>query len=150
MPASKKDLKPRARSRYAAGLSLEEIAAELGVSVSTISRWKSADERGGRSWNLAPAPDDLGDLQDIIAALIKRLRALAHDDATTTPAWADSLTKLLTGLDKTINLFGDSLQLMIALDRFSQWFEQHLEAEDVVIVRRAMNAYMEEIKETNR
>jgi len=150
VPASKQDLKPRARSRYAAGLSLEEIAAELGVSVSTISRWKSADERAGRSWDREPPAGDLADLRDVIGALIKRLRRLTHDESMTTPAWADSLTKLLGSLDKTITLFGDSLQLMVAMDRFSEWFETRLGADDLAVMRRVVNEFIADLKEGTR
>jgi len=147
VPASKKDLKPRARSRFAAGLSLEQIAAELGVSVATISRWKAFDKRAGHSWEQEAPISDLADLRDVISALIKRLRSLAHDESMGTPAWADALMKLMNSLDKTIGLFGDSLQLMIAMDRFSRWFEERLKDEDLALVRRVVNGFVADLKE---
>ncbi len=147
MPASKQEALPRARRLYAQGQSADEIAESLGVSASTIYRWMAADSKAGRDWDAQQQISDFSDLRDVIGALVVRLRVHVEDTAMPPGKWADITIKLINSLEKTLDLFGDNLQKMIAMDWFSAWFEARYTGEELRILRGAVNGCMAEMKE---
>ncbi|MFW6189449.1 MAG: DUF1804 family protein [Planctomycetota bacterium] len=50
MPTSKQHLAPQAKFFYTRGAGLAEIADRLGLSESTLYRWKAEDEEAGEPW----------------------------------------------------------------------------------------------------
>ncbi len=147
MPASKQEALPRARRLYAQGNSIEEIAEAVGVSASTIWRWMAADSKAGRDWDAQQQISDFSDLRDVIGALVVRLRKHVEDTAMPPGKWADITIKLVNSLEKILELFGDNLQRMIAIDWLSSWFEARYTGEELRILRDAVNGCMADMKE---
>ncbi len=142
-------LKAKARTLFESGKSVPAIAQTVKRSESTVYRWMTADERRGDPWERRQQVN-VSDLRDVIAVLIGRLREHAQDRSIPTPAWADALMKLLTSLDKTTDMFGDSLQKLIVVEELLRLAQDELDEDDFPVVVGFLNGYMAAVEEACR
>lgn len=138
-------MRPEARSLYAQGESVEDIAAFVGVNPATVYRWKAADERVGRPWQERGSETPF-DPTALIRILEGRLMVDAQDKKLVGPAYYDAILKAIQGLEKTLQLYGDLAQRLNAMHGFVAWAVGHVEGEDLAAVRRTVADYLDDLK----
>ena len=142
-------LKAQARTLFESGQPVPAIAESLRKSPSTIYRWRDQAAEAGDPWG-REAQMDVVNLRDVIGKLTARLRTHANDEDMDTAAWADALVKLLAGLSKTIELFGDSLQKLIVVEELLRRAQDELDEDDFPTVTAFLNGYMASVEEACR
>jgi len=147
MATSKAHLKPQARALYAQGVSLSEIGDSLGVSTSTVSRWRSAAEDTATDWDRQRDDHESRDPVALLEILERRREQMAEagpgDEAG---SWADTLWKVQRVIESVRDEFEDITTQMAVLTKFARFVGEELPEEDLRAVQRATAAYLQHIK----
>lgn len=152
MSPSKQDSLLQARVLYAQGVPIDEIAVTVGVSVRTVARWKAAEAKAGRDWDVLReeyvGQDPravLAILDDAIAAVAGQMRA-ALKAGKPIPPLADALQKIDNVRQRFADRFGNlPVVLGVFLD-LTEWAGHAVPDEDLAALRRVMDGYLAEIK----
>jgi len=153
VPQTKQDLIPQARELYARGISLAEIADSLHVNASTISRWKAAAEKAGRPWSAARERAQGHDPRAVLSILDQSLAGMATDlreavkgDKGSVVALADALQKVDNVRARLEARYGGITTELAVLEKFALFVRDHLDDVDLGVVRRAVDAYLDDAK----
>ena len=156
MPLSKQELMPKARAKYARGLSPDEIAASLGVSVRTVKRWRKAGADAGADWDEQRDAERARDPRAILRAIESRLEKLAapkdkkegaEGEKEMPPAtWFDAMMKGINSLEKAYDLYGDLDMKMNAIEGLVAWATEHASLDDFATLQRLVPAYLADLK----
>jgi transcriptional regulator with XRE-family HTH domain len=145
----------RARRLYARGLSRKEVAEAVGVAKSTVQRWARHDARQGRDWQDARRRCQ----QRRPTLIIERLedcfaRLLSHKEEQEQAGKGkkkleDRLLKLLRVIELYRKTRDDSETQLAALEDFVAFCVRQVPADDMEVIRGAVNSYIEHLKREN-
>lgn len=148
MSASQAYKKPHARILYAQGLTLSDIADNLGVDVSTVSRWKSSDEGSTSDWDAQRKEHERRDPLALLGILEKHREGLAEQGPGKEPgSWADTLYKVQRIIDAIRDEFEDISTQLAVLQKFGDFVGENLSETEREAVQRATAAYLAHLKE---
>ncbi len=146
MPKSKRDLIPDARALFVSGLSVEQVADSVGVSASTIHRWKSADEKGGHPWESRRADHEQRDPRALLVILETRFFELAN----TTLLDPDGLYKLRKVIDSVRDQYGDPEAIVRMFRDYAAWCMTDMDDEELAQERRKAERYVDHLRREER
>ena len=148
MPRTKKSLLlPRARSLFASGLALNQIAEALGITAQTLRRWRGEDKARGADWTERRAELQAFDASRVIRQLEGELAAIAEDRSVNLAVRADIVSKL----DKVIqNLRDRHLDVgvrMEVLAEIANWVATHFTEERRRVAMDLVDGYADFLKD---
>ena len=151
-PQATVDQQRDARSLYAQGIGIDEIAAHLGVSARAVYRWRARDAKVGADWDKARAAYRTEDPQAFLVTL-RRVRvaiaqrldkaAQAGEDVT---ALADALLKVDQVRARESERFGNLEVQLGVLGEMAEWAATVASAEDLAVYRRLVDDYLADLK----
>lgn len=144
---SRQDVTPQARALYAGGATIAQVADALGVSPTTVSRWKARDQAAGVSWEQRRAERRRKDPHALLNILEARREELAERDPKEDyGAYADALHKLQRVIASVRAEFKDVSTALGVLEDFAGFCGDGLPAQDLAVVRRATESYLDHLK----
>jgi hypothetical protein len=146
------DQQREARSLYAQGLGIEEIAASLSVSARSVHRWKARDGAAGADWDKARAAYRTEDPQAFLTTL-RRIRMAIAQRALAASEAGEDVTALADALQKVDNVrareserFGNLEVQLGVLAGFAEWAANVAANDDLAVLRRLADDYLSDLK----
>lgn len=154
MNEPKKDkLLSRARRLYADGLSLSEVAEALGVSRSTVSRWKRDERDRGRDWDEERRQRRMSRPDRVMNALDKRfgrmvaeLESEGGDESVLKSRYEERLLKLLKVIDLYRDIQGDPAAALSVMEGFVRFCVRNFPEDKLEPIREAVESYLGHLK----
>lgn len=145
---SKTDQVIEARALYGRGLSVEDVAQAVGVSVATIYRWKAKDAGTAGDWDARRDEYRTKDPRAVIAILEQRLVEIVERKDLDPGAYADAVHKLHGVLSRVREEYGDISTVLGVLGGLAGWVREQpaFTDDDLAVLRRVTDAYLEDLK----
>jgi len=140
-------LGPRARDLYAQGMTLEEIAGQLSVSVTSLSNWKKKDAAKGADWDVRRSEHARKSPLALLQMMERRQETLIErmiDDDD--PGLVDQAAKLEKMIERRRREIGDYSTTLGVMEQFAVWCSEHLVEEELNGVRAAVDSYLTDLK----
>jgi transposase len=145
---SKTDQVIEARALYGRGLSVQDVARAVGVSVATIYRWKAKDEGTAGDWDGRRDEYRTKDPRAVITILEQRLVELVERKDLDPGAYADAVHKLHGVLSRVREEYGDISTVLGVLGGLAAWVHGRsaFTDDDLAVLRRVTDAYLDHLK----
>ena len=155
MGAKRRKLIHRARRLYARGLSRREVGAALGVNRTTVQDWARYDAERGRDWQDARRRREqrrpgliIDRLEDCFARLLSH-KEEQENAGKGKKKLEDRLLKLLRVIELYKKTREDGEMQLAALEDFVAFCVRQVPADDMEVIRGAVNSYIEHLKREN-
>lgn len=146
------DKRARARALYVEGAGLSEIARALNLCQNTPGRWKKSDRAQGISWEMLRQDRINGAPSAVLRRLEDRLAELVHQGLSGDPDDAPSeerLLKLVRIIEGYKKLAGSISTHLSVMGTFARFCAGQLEREEIAVVRKAVELYLDDLKRKN-
>jgi len=135
----------QARALFAQGRSEVQIAEAIGVSVSTISRWRTRDTKMLRPWTALRDERRLRDPTAVLATLERKFLAVAEGELPL-GAKVDALYKLNRIIESMRSRVGDLSTVLAVFTGFAEWAGAHAAEKDMPVLLRLVEGYLSALK----
>lgn len=138
----KRKLLPIARSLFASGYSLAEIADSLDVSERTLRRWRSDDDQ---CWTQEREERRSRDPRDLMEELEDLMREVMRDKNLEPAAKADAVAKLDRRLASLQERFDDPAVKSYVAEDIAEWVSRNMSDEEKRTMRKVLVGYVDDV-----
>ena len=140
-------LGPRARDLYALGMTLEEIGAQLGVSITSLSNWKKKDSGGAGDWDQARSRHNRKSPLALLHMMEqKQERLIIQMGADDDPGLVDAAAKLEKMIVRRRREVGDYSVTLGSVEILAAWSAEHCTDEEMAVLRPIIERFLGDLR----
>lgn len=143
-----------ARALYVKGLDLSDIAHVIGVAHSSLRRWQRWDADHGRSWDEERRHDHKTRPDRVLRMLERRFGKKVLESQECPDTLGEDYEAKLLKMIQVINSYRKSAdeltRQLLAMEEFAGYCAEHLSTDEVAVVRRAVQGFLDQLKRDNQ